>query len=747
MAWSPASGRTQFRIDANKQDMNTGNKTRTPQQSTGGDVVPRATHAYALRITGIYVVLGGAWIVFSDMAVQAFAPAFESAPLLQTAKDLVYIGATALLVYWLARRTLIDTEQHYLQQQLTTTRGHLDRTLDSVGEAVLLVDPNDDTIRQANPAAARVFGYSHEELVGREIRSLLENPDALDPFLDRSAPALAAGEVHQSRYAMRCSEDRRIEAEVTVSPLREDLGWNDGIVIIARDVTPTVQLHEQLRERVKEQRTLYEITKILTDTEFPLDQRLKSIVSLLPPGWRYPEATHARIVFGEQTYTTPGFQHSPWLQSTPIHCFGNPVGRLDVSVTPEPPYDREDPFLAEETTLVEALARGIGEAAERENLERQYLQAQKLESIGRLAGGIAHDFNNALGIVLGHIDLILEDIQEDSPFKTDLTKARNAADHAADLTRQLLVFSRREAAVPDIVDINDTLASIVHMLERIVPEEIQLRWDPAPQPCRVRANAGRLHQVLANLVVNARDAIVNGGSIAIAARRESLDEAACVPLSGARPGEYVCITVTDSGSGIDPDIIEDIFEPFYTTKPTGEGTGLGLATVYGIVSQCDGFIDVASEPNKGSTFSIYLPHAAERAPKPATPAEVQEETGTETVLIVEDNTILLELNHRLVTGLGYTAFTAACPSEAIRIAHQFDGRIELLITDVVMPEMNGHELYLKLREIVPGLKCLYTSGYTPDAIAERGVNQEDTHFLQKPFRRRDLARKIREALA
>jgi CheY-like chemotaxis protein len=333
------------------------------------------------------------------------------------------------------------------------------------------------------------------------------------------------------------------------------------------------------------------------------------------------------------------------------------------------------------------------------------------------------------------------------PLHADLLEIRKAAERSADLTRQLLAFARKQVVSPKVLDLNDTTAGMLKMLQRLIGEDIHLAWLPGANLWTVRIDPSQIDQILANLCVNARDAISGVGKITIETGNIALDEAYCADHAGFVPGKYVLLAMSDNGCGMDKGILGKLFEPFFTTKVVGKGTGLGLATIYGIVKQNNGFINVYSEPDQGTTFRIYLPRHIGKAEQVRT--EVRQEPvmrGQETVLVVEDEPSLLELSKLMLETQGYLVLTAGTPGEAMRLAEKHAGEIHLLMTDVVLPEMNGPDLAQKLLSVHPNLKCLFTSGYTANVITHHGVLDEGVHFIQKPFSRKDLAAKVREAL-
>ncbi len=384
---------------------------------------------------------------------------------------------------------------------------------------------------------------------------------------------------------------------------------------------------------------------------------------------------------------------------------------------------------------------------ERKKLEDQLFQAQKMESVGRLAGGVAHDFNNMLGVIIGRAEMALgQDVSPDK-LRHHLEEILKAGLRSADLTRQLLAFARQQTAIPKILQLNDTISGMLKMLRRLIGEDIDLLWAPGPDLWKVKIDPSQVDQIMANLVVNARDAISGVGAVTIRTENVVIGDSKRTETPELIAGQYVLLTVSDTGTGMRQEVREKIFEPFFTTKEVGKGTGLGLSTVYGVVKQNDGFIYVASEPGKGTTFKIYLPRfEGETAPVPSEEKPGKSPTGTETVLLVEDDEAILDLGRMILENLGYTVLAAQSPVDSIRLVEEHPGDIHLLITDVVMPQMHGRDLAEQLRVIRPKLKCLFMSGYTADVIAHRGILDEGLNFLQKPFGSDELAARVREVL-
>ncbi len=433
--------------------------------------------------------------------------------------------------------------------------------------------------------------------------------------------------------------------------------------------------------------------------------------------------------------------------------------------------------------FVEDITEQRAREAEHEQLQHQLQQAQKIESIGRLAGGVAHDFNNMLNVILGHAELALDALGPHDSAQESLQEIKRAAQRSANLTRQLLAFARRQTVLPQILDLNEVIGGTLKMLRRLIGEHIDLLWRPGADLWRVKVDASQMDQLLANLAVNARDAIAEVGTLTIETANAILSSRYCDGHPYATPGEYVRITVRDNGCGMDTKTLEQVFEPFFTTKEVGQGTGLGLATVYGIVKQNKGFIDIVSTPGEGTTVEIHLPRCRQEAERDSThPASAPGAGRTSTVLMVEDEAAILALGRQMLESLGYRVLSASTPKKALEIAEQLRDQgaspegaspedaspkdaspenaspenarpedasgmpIDLLMTDVVMPGMSGWELAGHMCEQWPGLKTLFMSGYPAEQITDEGILRSGVHFIAKPFSMTELAAKVREAL-
>jgi PAS domain S-box-containing protein len=385
---------------------------------------------------------------------------------------------------------------------------------------------------------------------------------------------------------------------------------------------------------------------------------------------------------------------------------------------------------------------------EQKSLQEQLAQSQKMESVGQLAGGVAHDFNNMLGVILGHTELLMMKLDPSLSMYEDLEEIMKATTRSAQLTGQLLAFARKQTASPQVIDLNNTIRSIYTMLKRLIGEDIDLLWRPSHEILQVNMDPSQIDQILTNLCINSRDAIISEGRIVLETGTHFIDGNYFINQKISTAGEYVFISISDNGQGMDEETRSRVFEPFFTTKKTGKGTGLGLATVYGIVKQNNGYIEIETEPDRGTSFKLYLPRIREESD-----AERKIDSpdltgkGSATILLVEDEAAILKMTTKMLQTLGYTVLSAGTPTEAFNLLRKFSGTIQLLITDVVMPEMNGRDLAGQILVSYPDLKSLYMSGYSDDIIADHGILEKGVNFIQKPFTMKDLGNKVHEIMS
>jgi two-component system, cell cycle sensor histidine kinase and response regulator CckA len=605
-----------------------------------------------------------------------------------------------------------------------------------------------------SPNWLEFMGEPAEEAIGKSFEPYVHPEDVhlCRAFLEKK---LTTGEKQGSvEYRVRHRNGAWRWHVSNGSPVRDESGTVTGYVGIARDMTEAKQVEDELRQRENLLQKIFETLPAglwLADKDGVLLRGNPAGVRIWgaephvsPPEYGIFKAW--RLPSGEP------IQAEDWALAKTIRAGVTIVDELlEIEAFDghrKTILNYTAPVLDEKGEVSGAIVVNL-DISDRMALEAQLAQSQKMDSVGRLAGGVAHDFNNMLNVILGHAELVLEELSEDSPLRADLEEILNAAGRSANLTRQLLAFARKQTVAPRELDLNETLGSMLKMLERLIGEDIDLLWKPGPQLARVRIDPGQVDQLLANLAVNARDAIGHAnGKITIETANACFDAGYCAAHTGFMPGDYVMLAVSDDGCGMDEETRSQIFEPFFTTKGVGEGTGLGLATLYGIVKQNGGFVNVYSEPGEGTTFRIYLPALAaesgqQAAARKSAPASVG---GHETILIVEDEAAILNMARAMLERLGYNVLSAATPGDAIRTVRDHAGKIDLVLTDVVMPEMNGRDLIRNLQEFSPGIRSLFMSGYTANVIAHQGVLDEGVNFIQKPFSRSQLAVKMREAL-
>jgi two-component system cell cycle sensor histidine kinase/response regulator CckA len=603
----------------------------------------------------------------------------------------------------------------------------------------------DARISDWNAGAERMLGYSRSEIIGMPITTIFP-PSHRDEPLDNQA-RLKRGESVVRRESLRLRRDgKTIHVALTVSPIKDQHGRVVGTAGIMRDISERKLIEDALRHSEASSRSFVENAPfgiVRTTPDGQIVQANPALVKML--GYASEQevlglhmATDVYRYAEERPGATAWSQRQESVQGVEVdwkHKDGRPFTiRCDAHVV----RDREG--------NLEYLEGFIEDISERRAMEMQLRQGQKMEAIGRLAGGIAHDFNNLLGVIIGYSDLVSEQIGRDSPLHNPVEQIKKAGDRASALTRQLLAFSRQQVLETKVLNLNKIVAEMANMLPPLLGEDIELQTSLAPLLGQVKADQGQIEQVIMNLAVNARDAMPGGGRLSIETRNACLDEEFVLRHRPTIPGEYVMLVVSDTGSGMDAQTQAHIFEPFFTTKEQGRGTGLGLATVYGFVKQSGGYVWVQSEPGMGSTFTIYLPLAQDAVPRPhAHDGVTALARGAETILLVEDEESLRTLTRSQLEDSGYTVLEANCGSEAIRIARQHRGPIHLLLTDVVMPGMNGRVVAENLTASRPETRVVYMSGYL--GFSDYGLTNLDAVIIQKPFTRHVLLQRLREVIA
>jgi len=642
------------------------------------------------------------------------------------------------------RRQAANERELSRTKALRATEEQFRLLLDSTAEGIVAQDLR-GTCVICNPAAVRILGYdSADELLGKPMHALVHHTRPDGSRYPRSECAihgamLTADGAHAEDEVFWQKDGRSVPVEYWAYPIRSS-GHAIGSVVTFLDITERRRAQQALEESEIRFRTL-------TEASF------EGIV-FAEGGIIYDANEGFARMFGyskEEVIGRPAldFVADESVDTVRRRAEQNIEGRFEAVGKRK---DGRKLFLevtGKRHIFEGRLARlaALRDVTDRKNLEDSFRHAQKMEAIGRLAGGVAHDFNNLLTVVLTYTDLMLGDLPPGDARAEDLGEIRKASLAAASLTKQLLAFSRQQVIEPRLVNLNDAVAASARMLRRVVGEDINLVTLLSADPARVMIDPGQLEQVIMNLAVNARDAMPTGGTLTLETSIEKLDDGYANVHWPAVAGEFVMLAVTDTGSGMDEATRARIFEPFFTTKEVGEGTGLGLSTVYGIVKQSRGFVWVYSEPGHGTTFKIYFPLATEgrRSKTPTQQAPVTLH-GTETILLAEDAVQVRVATREILKRYGYTVIEAARGDQALKIAETTAGPIHLLLTDVVMPEMSGRVLAERFSEVRPNARVLYMSGYTNDAIVRHGVLEPGLAYIQKPFSPESLARKIREVL-
>lgn len=636
------------------------------------------------------------------------------------------------------------TERKQAERALCQERDRLDYVIEASHLGTWVWNIRENTA-EINEIWASQLGYSLKDIgpSSYELWKRLGHPDDV-PKIESLLQQCARGEVHDynSKFRMRHTDGSWVwildRGRVMTF---DDEGRPLEMFGTHTDITPLIKAEEELRKSEAKFRSYVELSPFgvfISDasgnyvdanpaasdiTGYTREELLSmTILDLIPPDGKEMAAAH----FAQIEAT--GFAEAviPYVQKN---------GTLRLwNVTAVPLNDQR--FLG-----------FVQDVTERDQMEEQIRSVQKLDAIGQLAGGVAHDFNNLLMGIMGYTGLCLDEVEADNPIREWLDEIMVEAKRSADIVRQLLAFSRKQTIAPRLLNLNDTVENMLKMLRRLIGEDIDLLWQPGWHLATIKIDPGQVDQIMANLCVNARDAIGGVGKVTIETANVILDDAYCETHSEVDPGDFVMLAISDNGSGMDAETRANIFEPFFTTKKLGDGTGLGLSTVYGIVKQNGGSINVYSEPGEGTVFRIYFPSCG----GPANPVHTTDLSsavagGSETLLVVEDQANICKAIRLFLKPLGYTVYTAESPDSAMKLMGEQGDRIDMLITDVVMPEMNGRELAGKLKAMKPELKVLYMSGYTANVIAHRGILDEGVNFLPKPITRNQLATKIRDIL-
>jgi two-component system, cell cycle sensor histidine kinase and response regulator CckA len=598
-----------------------------------------------------------------------------------------------------------------------------------------------------NSAFSEITGYSCEELLSMPPKKMgdLTHPDDRDIVFNRYRNRLA-GKTVDARYEYRGikKDGTIIWLEAFASPM--EYSGKPATQLVYMDITERKHAEEALKES---REYLNQIINNIGDPLFVRD-REHNFVLVNDAFCRFFHRTREEILGRTRLESlNKELQNSIWEAEEAVLRTGTE------NITEDKVTDFQGNsriVMAKKSLLTDKRGNRqiigvLRDISEYKRLEAQFLQAQKMEAIGILAGGVAHDFNNLLNVINGYSELVLNDIAPNSPIRKDIEQIKDAGQRAATLTSQLLAFGRKQIMQPEILDLNKVITRMGVMLRRLIGEDIELISITDPNLSPVNADPGKIEQLVMNLVVNARDAMPQGGKLTIETANAEFDDGYLKEHPVARKGSYVMLAVSDNGIGMDSVTLAHLFEPFYTTKEKGKGTGLGLSTVYGIVKQSDGLVWTYSELGKGTTFKIYFPRANGEAAEDAVAVKTDSGfRGSETVLVVEDEASVRSLTGRILRERGYKVLEAENGIEALRLAEEFAGNIDLVLTDAIMPGMSGKELVSRIQKLRPTIKSLFVSGYTDNSIVHHGILDANVAFLQKPFSRDGLAHKVRQVL-
>jgi len=699
----------------------------------------------ALRIIAIYGLFAALWIYFSDTALGLLVQDRSILVRISVFKGFLFIVVTSVILYQLIARYISKTRE--MERDILESRNLMNALLEGTTDAIFVKDPQGRYLL-FNTAAAEVVGKTASEVIGHDDTHLF-SPEEAGAIMAGDRRVMDAGRVMTYEDYLTAADGTYRTFLATKGPIYDESGKVTGLFGISRDITEHKRAVEELAE---------------------ITQRLRLATAAGHLGiWDW-DITTDQLIWNERMFELYGVSRSTfrmsreaWEKCMHPDDLAMALEETRAALIGEKEYDFEFRIVHPDGTVkhlkTNALVirdddgkavRMIGmnqDITERKHLEEQLRQSQKMEAIGQLAGGIAHDFNNILTAIYGYCSVLQMKVGKDEPIRPQIDHIYEAAERAANLTRSLLAFSRKQLMAPKPVNLNDIIMNIGKLLTRIIGEDIHFKTVLTGKPLRILADSGQIEQVLMNLAANARDAMPDGGLLTIETEVRELDANFAHAHGYGAPGKYAVISVSDTGQGMDTDTAKRIFEPFFTTKEVGKGTGLGLAIVYGVVKQHNGFINVYSEPGSGTTFRIYLPQVSEEI-SDAVVENVLDfpAMGSETILVAEDDSSILELAESVLGEFGYKVIPACDGLDAVDKFKANLEKVDIIIMDMVMPKMSGREAYEEIRKHRPEVKVLFISGYSPHLLHNRGFIDSSEDVLIKPFHPLDLIRKVRAML-
>jgi PAS domain S-box-containing protein len=634
------------------------------------------------------------------------------------------------------------TKRKNIEKGLQNSEKQLRAVIRAIPDLVWVKDPHGAYLA-CNSRFESFFGAQEKDIIGKTDYDFVDKTLA-DFFRERDQAAIENGKpvVNEEEISFASDGHREI-LETIKAPIYADKGQLAGVLGIGRDIT------KRKKMKAEQERLMTAIEQV---GEMVVITDPNGYIQYVNPAFEHTTGYYREEVIGQNARIFKSGHHDrefyrnimvsissgyTWNGRMINKCKDGSLITEDVTISPV--YDE-----SHQIVNYVSVKRDITELV---NLESRLRQSQKMEAVGCLAGGVAHDYNNMLSVILGSAQLAMSKLSPDDSVQSNLKAIYDAGNRSASITRQLLAFARKQAIAPKIIDLNETVDGMLKMVRRLIGEHIDLTWSPKVNLWQIKMDPSQIDQILMNLCINARDAISDVGEIIVETKNVAFDERYCTDHAGFTPGEFVLLSVSDNGCGIDREVLEHIFEPFFTTKEAGRGTGLGLATIYGIAKQNMGFVNAYSETGMGTIIKVYLPrHESSSDVVESKIAPILPLSRGETVLLVEDNAMMMEVTSMMLETLGYRVITAASPNMALNMSKEYGGKIDLLITDVVMPRMNGRELSEQIKTLLCPIKILFMSGYTANMIAQQGVLEEGVNFIQKPFSMHDLADKVRKAL-